>query len=237
MAGQLPPGPDTIKLQKALTTFAQSTGFTLANPGRIDGIIDLKTVGAVVAVIPKVPGLPSEIRDVLPFLYLAAQYDTGTADRLITLVHRYAAAIAKAVIAVGVHTVVTGGAPQPPAPGGGKASWALVSDAASTGGFHVYTPPGATGGGPLTSTIWFYDRWKRTYRVAVPRGTLAGEYKNYVEIAPSVARPAGGTEVSRSAFFSAVGQWWMTTPGMIAMGAGAIVLGGAAFYTARTVLR
>jgi hypothetical protein len=230
------------ELQKVLTTYAQTTGYTAANPGPIDGKVGLKTAGAVVAMLPRTPGIPSEVSTLAPVIWAFAQYDQTQADKLFALIRKHASSIAKAVIAIGIHNVATGGGvPQPPTPGGGKASWALVSDYAQTPGA-VWAPPSMTtpdgGGGPLAPTkIWFYDGWKRVYRVAVPQGTLAGEYKDYVEIAPSESRPASGTEVSRSTFMSATGRWWMTTLGMVAMGAGALALGGAAFYGARAVLR
>lgn len=223
------------ELQKVLTVYATTTGYTPANPGKIDGIVGLKTAGAVVAMLPRTPGVPSEVSTVAPVLWAFAQTDTATADRLFALVRRNAGALAKAIVALGVHAVVTGNV-QPTTPSGGKASWAVASDAAAMPGVAVWAA--AAGGGLATpAKIWFYDRWKRTHRVAVPAGTLAGEYRNYVEIAPSEGRPASGTEVSRNTFYSAIGQWWMTTTGLIALSAGALILGGATFYTARAVLR
>lgn len=241
------PDSGVTELQRVLTAYAQVTGYTPANPGPIDGIVGLRTAMAVIAMLPRVPGIPSEVTSLAPVLSLMLATEDGKAQ-VFGLIRRNATSISRAVIATEAYRVATGGnvqqPPPPPVPGGGKASWALVSAAAAIAPNSVWAPPSAAGGTTAPdAAIWFWDGLhpfkpeRSMYRIAVPRGTLSGSYSNYVEIAPSMSKPNSGTEVSRGAFYSAIGQWWKTPLGMAAVGVGAVGATFAAYKGARLLMR
>lgn len=56
------PSAAVKSMQQVLATYAQGTGFSAANPGKIDGIVGQQTVSAVIAMVPLLPGLPSEVK-------------------------------------------------------------------------------------------------------------------------------------------------------------------------------
>lgn len=243
--GQTPTSDSGVaELQRVLKTYAQITGYTPADPGVVDGVIGIKTTMAVIAIVPRVPGLPSEVTAMVPVmaLMLAAE-DTRT--QVFNLIKRNASLITKAIIALEAYRVGTGTGTAPPAttptstsikagtlwqPGANPYAATTMTATAPM----VYTSGGAIPGDP-TRAIWFRDAFTRRYRVAVPKQGLHG-FADYVEVAPSASPPASGTQVSRTAFMSAIGKWWGTLPGMIALGAVGVGVGFAAYKGARAVI-
>lgn len=228
------------ELQRVLKTYVQITGYTPADPGTVDGIVGIKTVMAVVAMLPRVPGLPSEIRALAPVISLMLVTDDGRAQAF-NLVKSNAGTISKAIIALEAYRIGTAsGSPgATPTSTSIKAGTLQMHAAAAAVAAGMLPPVTATGGGAIPTSpelsIWFYDVWKRSYRVAVPRGTLAG-FTNYVEVAPAVSQPNFGTQVSRGAFMSAIGQWWGSPLGMAAIAAALAGGGYAAYRGARSFL-
>lgn len=222
------------ELQRVLKTYVQITGYQPADPGAVDGIIGVKTTMAVIAMLPRVPGLPAEVRALAPVLTLMLATAEGK-QQAFDLIRKNAGSISKAVIALEAYRIGTATG----TPGTTPSTTAIKTGALNYAASLVWmgaapTPGGAVPAMPAAS-IWFYDSWKRTYRVAVPQGTLAG-FADYVEVAPAASRPNFGTEVGRGAFMSAVGQWWATPLGMAALGV--LTLGGgyAAYRGARALL-
>lgn len=87
----------TVKtMQQALAAYATATGYPLANPGSADGIIGPQTRNAVLAVLPRLPKLPSEVRSLLQYGAFASVVPevAATIDRLIV---QYASEITVAI--------------------------------------------------------------------------------------------------------------------------------------------
>jgi hypothetical protein len=245
--GQTPKSDSGVaELQRVLAAYAQATGYTAANPGPIDGIVGTQTALAVIAMLPKIPNLPDAVRSMATVMPMMLATDDGK-QAMFNLIRNNASGIAKAIVAMEVVRVTTGsGTPGTPTTStGGKAAWAVVSNAAAMPGGALWLPVLTPGGSPAAAlAIWYFDgfhlpfmKGANVFRVAVPRGSaLAGGYENYVEIAPSASQPAYGTPVSRTTFFTATGQWWKTPFGMAAIGVGAAGAGFAAYKGARWVL-
>lgn len=227
------------ELQRVLATYATITGFTPANPGKATGIVDMPTVMAVVAILPKVPKLPKEVIVLPAIVALYAATDDGK-KQLFDLVKAYAGSVSKAIIALEVYQVGSGSVvPVTPVKASVKSgtifnqAGAMIMQNLATG--TVATAGGIIPGNPALA-IWFYDNWSKSYRIAVPMGSLAG-YSNYVEVSTAVSKPAQGTEVNRSTFMSATGKWWLTTGGMAAVAGGVVGLGALTFATVRSIFR
>lgn len=223
--GQTAPTPTTAnakvaELQRVLATYARVTGFAAANPGPADGIVGTRTIMAVVAVAPNIPGLPSEIRALIPLatVILATTEGQAKAKDIIT---RNASNITKAMLAVAALQIANGQSPTGPKPG------AIVP-------FPI--GPTANGGGQIT--IWFYDPRRQVYRRAVPRGLQGLGAAAYIEIAPSPTPPNSGTQVDKNTFLTQTGQWYATTWGIATIvGAGSIGLGGIGYLLTRAFRR
>lgn len=235
----IPEKPDSgvVELQKTLTNYATATGFTPANPGTTSGLVDDKTIMAVAAVMPRVPGIPSEVKGALALGPAAILLSSDLRDLAAKTIKGYAGYITKAIIALGVYQVANGGAPTQPPPTGTTSTthvksatvWAQHQQllAESVKNLAPAAPPVVTPGGVLPGdpklAIWYYDSLKRIYRVAVPRPAgLSGGYQNYIEAAPSASKPAFGTEVTRMTFAHAIGSWWATPTGMVTIGGGVL---------------
>lgn len=211
--GQTAPfNADVAELQRVLTSYAQVTGFTAANPGTVDGRVGTRTVMAVIAVAPNIPGLPSDIKAMIPIATILLATTEGQ-KKAVDLITKNAKYITKAMLAVAVMQVANRQTPTKP-------------------GTIVISPTGPTATMPANA-IWFYDSRRGTYRVAVPRGLQGLGASAYVEIAPSSTAP-GGTQVTKNTFLVQTGQWYATPLGIGALvGGGAIGLGGLGYLLTR----
>lgn len=99
-------------LQQALTKYAQGTGFTAANPGAVDGIVGLKTVTAVMAMVPLLPAVPSEIRQ-LAMLGPIVLSSPAALESAKSFVKKNANTLYKSVIGLAAYQVATGNVPKP----------------------------------------------------------------------------------------------------------------------------
>lgn len=204
------PNPKVKQLQQALTTYARVTGFSAANPGAIDGVVGIQTISAVIAMIPLIPKLPDTVKAIAPLgpLILINSDARARATKFIT---DNADKITNGIIGLAAYQAGTGRLPVPVGPGN----------------------VGPGGGGTImpSTTIFFLDRKRRVYRIAVPSATgLFGVHggnlgASYTEVAPSSTRP-NGTEVTKTDFLTATGQWYATWWGI-----GILALGGAAAVT------
>jgi hypothetical protein len=226
--GQTPSDSGVAELQRVLKAYVQVTGYTPADPGTVDGIVGVKTAMAVIAMLPRVPGIPEEVRAMAPVLSIMLATDDGKTQVYRTIKNN-ASTIAKAIIALEAYRVGTSS---------GSPATTATSTAIATNTFFnpgaIATAGGAIPGDPRV-TIWFYDGFRKVYRVAVPKAGLAG-FSNYVEVSPSASLPAYGTQVSRNAFMSATGRWWGTYPGMAGIGVGVIAATAVAYRAVRAVL-
>jgi hypothetical protein len=111
--------PAVAELQRVLTAYAQVTGFAPAFPGTVDGIVGVKTAMAVAAMIPRLPGMPSELVVFAPIISLALVTEDGRTQAF-SLIKRNAGIISKAIIALEAYRLAQGQppAPIPPQPGG-----------------------------------------------------------------------------------------------------------------------
>ncbi len=237
--GQTPQSDSGVaELQRTLKAYAEITGFAGADPGTVDGVVGMKTATAVINVVPRLPSLPSEVRVLFGPVALLALMDSQLREQAFRQIRSNATTISRAIIALEVYRAAQASTAQPgtPVPKSPTTPWRFPA---------IYTTQLPAAGSQITPAntpttpalaLWFYDGWRKTYRVAVPRQTLNG-FANYVEVAPSMSRPTTGTEVNRSAFMSATGQWWASPIGMIAIGAGVVAAGTAAVIGARSILR
>jgi hypothetical protein len=86
------PNAKVKKLQQALATYATVTGYAAANPGAADGFVGVRTINAVIAMIPLLPKMPSEIKALAtigPLIMIdndarakAAKFITDNADKI-----------------------------------------------------------------------------------------------------------------------------------------------------------
>jgi hypothetical protein len=207
--------PQVKQLQQALTQYAKITGFAAANPGPADGFVGTQTLNAVIAMIPLLPKIPSEVKTLAtlgPLLLINADAKA----QAVKYVTQYAGMITNAIIGLATYQAGTGKLPTTQPPGTPATPTQLtVSTVLPT------KLPGGAG-----QTIFFLDRGRGLYRVAVRVG-FAGLGAAYTEVAPSATRPASGTEVTKSDFYKATGRWYATWWGI-----SAIVGGGAAALSA-----
>jgi hypothetical protein len=229
------------ELQRVLKAYVQLTGYAPADPGTVDGIVGARTAMAVIAMLPRVPGMPEEIRALAPVMALLLATADGQ-KQAYGIITRNAGTISKGIIALEAYRIGSG-ATTPPTPTAasikagtlwqpGGNPYAVTSNTVTAP--IVYTAGGAIPGNPAQA-IWFYDLFSRNYRLAVPKQGLSG-FSDYVEVAPSMSEPNAGVRVSRSAFMSATGRWWGTYLGMAAIGFGAIGASVVAYRGARAVL-
>lgn len=199
------------QMQQALKVYAQSTGYSAADPGATDGVVGVRTINAVIAMVPLLPSMPDEIKALAPLGPLIMT-SADARSRATTFITTHASKIHAGIVGLAAYQVAVGGKPT------------NVSTETPPRGLPVgptaQTPPVATTG----TAIYFYDRGRNAYRVAVPR---AG---GYVEMAPSPTRPLGN-EVTRTQFLTAVGQWYATWWGL-----GLLAAGGLAATTAVVVV-
>lgn len=245
--GETPPTPKpdsgVAEMQQALKLYAQTMGYTPADPGEVTGIVDAKTAGAVISILPQIPGLPDEIKGAATLLPALLITNASDVYKLIT---KYAGYITTGILAINIHNVIdnSGATPNPPS-GGRKSTYSVYAPWANAAAGNAALAPalvhvrgGAVPGNP-TQAIWFHDWWTGMYRLAVPGGGGLGavSYKGYIEVSPSMSKPATGTAVNRSTFMSAVGQPWKTTGGIIAIGAAMIGGGVGVYYGVRALSR
>lgn len=250
--GQTPVSDSGVaELQRVLKAYVQITGYAPADPGTVDGIVGIKTAMAVIAMLPRVPGLPDEVRALAPVISLMLATEDGRSQAF-GIIKRNAGTISKGIIAMEAYRVGTS-SPTAPPPGTTPTSTSVKANTLWHPGANInavtsgqVAPAITTAGGAIPTNpalaIWFFDGFHffgfknaSVYRLAVPRGGLNG-FADYVEVAPSASQPNFGTQVSRTAFMAAVGQWWWTVPGMIAIGAALAGGGYAAYRGARALL-
>lgn len=200
------PSSAVKNMQQALHAYATTVGFAPAEPGAIDGIVGDRTVNAVVAMVPLLPVIPAEIKSIAQLgpIALASPQVMAKAK---TYIASNASKIRDGIIGLAAYQVATGKTPKP----------SLNINPLVVG---VVVNPGSVS----SSAIWFYDSWKRQYRVALPAG-LQGLGAAYVEVMPSATQPAGGTQVSRTTFLTQIGKWYATFWGIGAI-ATTVVAGG-----------
>lgn len=170
--------PAVAELQRVLIVYAQATGFTPALPGPVDGIVGTQTALAVMAMVPRLPGLPSEIVAMAPLISLVLATDQGRAE-VFGLVRRNAANISRAVIVLEAYRLATGaggGAPPAPPPAGGWKSQTVRQQWASG----VLAPPPASAppapppaGGGLLVPWWQTTKGKIAIGAGVAAALLA----------------------------------------------------------------
>ena len=106
------PSASVKSMQQALSTYAQGTGFTAANPGKVDGIVGAQTVNAVIAVLPLLPGMPSEIKT-LAVLGPIIFSDPSALTKAKGFITQYSGKIRDGVIGLAAYQVITGNTPKP----------------------------------------------------------------------------------------------------------------------------
>jgi len=139
------PSASVKSMQQALSTYAQGTGFTAANPGKVDGIVGAQTVNAVIAVLPLLPGMPSEIKT-LAVLGPIIFSDPSALAKAKGFVTQHSGKIRDGVIGLAAYQVITGNAPKP----GITQLQPLLVTAVQPGG--SYTPG-------ISSTPWYKTWW------------------------------------------------------------------------------
>jgi hypothetical protein len=216
--------PNVAELQRVLAAYANATGYTPANPGPADGIVGTRTIMAVVSVAPRIPGLPSDIRALIPLagILLATSEGQAKAKDLIT---KNASSITKALLAVAALSIASGGTPGASTP--------------TSPGSVIPFPIGPTKlpGGGGAGAIWYYDSKHGIYHVAIPRGLQGLGTAPYVEVASSMTPPAG-TQVDKSTFLTQTGQWYKTTWGIATLvGAGSVGIGSVGYALSRLFRR
>lgn len=232
-----PPKPDSgvAELQRVLKAYVAATGYAAADPGAVDGLVGPKTATAVALVVPRIPDLPTAIKNMAPVMIMLIAAGGDKAASVYKLIRENASTIAGGIIAMEAYragTAATSGGAAPAVPGtpaprtrfGDALTAVLVSAAGSPA---VPAMP--------TTTIWWAANGQ--YRVAVPQGTSLGGYSNYVEVAPSLTRPNFGTQVSRTDFLKAIGHWWATPIGIGGLVAGGLVVVGGAVLGVRALTR
>lgn len=233
------------ELQKVLKTYADKTGFKAADPGPSTGIVNLATALAVIAIIPKVPGLPDEVKALATIGTVLLASNVGQ-QQVFDQIKNNAGYISKAIIGLAVYQIASGNVPPqvPVVPKSVKAKtiWGTSDNLVVKTGALAPAPPPivATAGGLIpgdpTKTIWFFDSFKSLYRVAVP-GAHATPTSGFTEVSSSASQPAHGMSVTRTQFMTAIGQWWGTTTGMAAIAGGVIGLGALVFAGVRAMVR
>jgi hypothetical protein len=97
-----PPFSEDVKgLQQALATYATTNNYPPANPGPETGIVDIPTTMAVVATIPRIPGIPAEIA-VLTYTIGPLMISEEGRNKVFTLIHDHAKLITSAIVAIQV---------------------------------------------------------------------------------------------------------------------------------------
>lgn len=139
------PSASVKSMQQALSTYAQGTGFTAANPGKIDGIVGAQTVNAVIAVMPLLPGMPSELKT-LAVLGPIVFSDPSMLAKAKGFVTQHAAKIRDGVIGLAAYQLITGKGPKP-AP---VTITPLQVTAVQPGGGYLT---------PSTTTPWYKTWW------------------------------------------------------------------------------
>jgi len=107
------PNANVKSMQQALIAYANATGFSAANPGLADGFVGAKTVAAVAAMLPLLPGIPSELKTItqLAPLIMASPDALKQAGTFIT---KHASTIRNGIIGLAVVQVATGNTPIKP---------------------------------------------------------------------------------------------------------------------------
>jgi hypothetical protein len=206
------------ELQRTLAAYAKATGNVAANPGAADGIVGTKTILAVAAVLPYLPGLPQEIRILATLAPIAVAVDSAR-EQAKTIITKNASTITKGVIATAAYQAYQGKPPTGQLP--------------VTAGQAVVTMPN---GVATANAIWFYDPKRLVYRIAVPRGLGSLGAPAYVEVSASSTPPQNGYQVTKNDFMVKTGQWYATPWGIgLLVGGGGAALGGFALLIRRLV--
>lgn len=238
-----PPKPDSgvAELQRVLKAYVAATGYAAADPGAVDGLVGPKTAMAVALVVPRIPDLPTAIKNMAPVMIMLIAAGGDKAASVYKLIRENASTIAGGIIAMEAYRAGAAAAASSsgaPAPTSMTATGTLPPrsrfDAALTSALVSAAGSPAVPAMPAT-TIWWYDGAR--YRVAVPQGTSLGGYSGYVEVAPSATRPNFGTQVTRTDFLKAIGHWWATPIGIGGLVVGGLVVAGGIAVGIRALAR
>lgn len=127
-------------LQLALAAYAAAVGYPAANPGVDSGIVDIPTTMAVVATIPRIPGIPDEVA-LLAYTVGPLMLSEEGRARVFALIKDHAQLITGAITAIQVLNPPPVPAPPAPAPPPSvKPDHALVP-AFSSNAATVWLPP------------------------------------------------------------------------------------------------
>lgn len=89
--------PSILALQQALAAYATKNGHPEVNPGATDGVMSPTTRNAVVAVVSLLPGIPSDVRNVILAAGYAASISSSATDALDKAISGYASQLAAAI--------------------------------------------------------------------------------------------------------------------------------------------
>lgn len=132
-------------LQQALAAYAAATNYPAANPGAIDGFLGAMTRAAVLAVVPRLPKLPSAVKSILQYGAVAAVIPE-VAQQIDSLITTYAAEITTAIKLLQIAQT-----PSPPATPTGAGTTATTTTPSTTG--PSTTAPGS--GVPGAAPSWY----------------------------------------------------------------------------------
>lgn len=235
-----PPKPDSgvAELQRVLKAYVAATGYAAADPGAVDGLVGPKTAMAVALVVPRIPDLPTAIKNMAPVMIGLVVAGGDKAAFVYKLIRENASTIAAGIIAMEAYragTAASSGGTTPaqgtPAP---RTAPRTRFNEALTAVLVSATGSPAVPAMPTTAIWWAAGN---QYRVAVPQGTALGGYSGYVEVAPSLTRPNFGTQVTRTDFLKAIGHWWATPAGIGGLVAGGLVVAGGLALGIRALAR
>jgi hypothetical protein len=141
-------------MQQALAAYATATNYPLANPGAIDGFIGPRTRDAVLAVLPRLPKLPSAVKSLLQYGAMVAVIPE-VAKHLDDLIVSYASEITTALkLLQVVQTPATPGTPT----GAGTTATPVVPATPAPGASLPAVPTPAAGlpaTGALPAPAWY----------------------------------------------------------------------------------
>lgn len=141
-------------LQSALKSLAQAANWPAADPGPIDGVVGVKTLTAVNAVINNVQEIPSTVRTALTVVLALAMTDAESRAKAFELVATYASELTTAItVAIARYS----GANPPSNTGTGQIKIGTVKHMFATKGVQVTRGPSSGGSfwTPPPGTPWY----------------------------------------------------------------------------------
>lgn len=107
------------QMQQALKVYAQGTGLVAADPGVADGVVGTKTITAVLTMIPLLPGMPSELKVLVPLGPLVLT-NADARSRAVKFITSNAGKIHAGIVGLAAYQIAVGQTPQVP---GGTVVW------------------------------------------------------------------------------------------------------------------